>query len=607
MRITTKVIQNNALSNININKILQDKLNNQMSTEKKINRPSDDPVIAIRALRLRTNVSQVTQYYEKNVPDAQSWMKITEDALTTVSSVVTDMIEQCQKGANEKLTSTDRQTILDALTQLKEEVFATGNADYAGRCVFTGFRTDDTLKFTADQKKTYSITEQLDNTAIDQITHIESGNINSINDTNFNTGTIKDITEQNVNSSSVYRMRLSYANVDGELPIISTYDSATNSFKEITKSDGTPITKSVKSENDSPSPYLGIDDDGIVLVKETGELLMGKNIYDRLMQTNDNPTTPVDESEIRLTYQKSNWEKDDLKPEHYFACADTKSKEIVTFSNSNVDSDKVYKLNRSVSTLFDLKLNYTSLGGTAEEIIPTLVDEFPKTGNIDPNKAYLKAGTNELIFGSNIAQGSNYDFSYTTGTTDYNADYLKGIKDKQSIEYDVGLNQTIRVNTTADEVFQHAIGRDVDDMIAAMQETIDMENSVSKINKLVKSGKYSGDDLKYLNNQLDAANKSLTYLKEKTQKMFEGGIAKMQGHLDTVNYATTNCGTRSKKLELIENRLMSQKTNFETLQSDNENADLTEVAIKLSGAELTYQAALMATGKIMQTSLMNYI
>ena len=138
MRITSKVIQNNALSNINTNKILQDKLNNQMSTEKKINRPSDDPVIAIRALRLRTNVSQITQYYEKNAPDAESWMKVTEDALSTVSSVITDMIEQCGKGANEKLTSEDRQTILDALNQLRDEVYATGNADYAGRSVFTG-------------------------------------------------------------------------------------------------------------------------------------------------------------------------------------------------------------------------------------------------------------------------------------------------------------------------------------------------------------------------------------------------------------------------------------------------------------------------------------
>ena len=90
-------------------------------------------------------------------------------------------------------------------------------------------------------------------------------------------------------------------------------------------------------------------------------------------------------------------------------------------------------------------------------------------------------------------------------------------------------------------------------------------------------------------------------------KMFEAGITKMQKHLDTANLAVTNCGTRSKKLELITTRLMSQKTNFETLESENENVDITEVAIQLSSAELTYEAALMATGKIMQTSLMNYI
>ena len=65
MRVTTKVIQGNSIANINNNKVLQDKLNNQMATEKKIVRPSDDPVVAIRALRLRTNVSQVTQYYDE--------------------------------------------------------------------------------------------------------------------------------------------------------------------------------------------------------------------------------------------------------------------------------------------------------------------------------------------------------------------------------------------------------------------------------------------------------------------------------------------------------------------------------------------------------------
>ena len=160
MRITTKIIQNNSLNNINTNKLLQDKLSQQMSTEKKVNRPSDDPIVAIRALRLRTNVNQVTQYYEKNVPDAESWLEVTESALSSMSEVITDMISQCTKGSNEDLTLSDREVILTALKALRDEVYSTGNADYAGRYIFTGYRTDTPLTFTDTEKKEYTITEQ---------------------------------------------------------------------------------------------------------------------------------------------------------------------------------------------------------------------------------------------------------------------------------------------------------------------------------------------------------------------------------------------------------------------------------------------------------------
>ena len=78
MRITNKIMQNNNLANINTNKLLQDRLSTQMSTEKKISRPSDDPVVAIRALRLRSNVTVVTLYYSRNIPDAVSWLNLTE-------------------------------------------------------------------------------------------------------------------------------------------------------------------------------------------------------------------------------------------------------------------------------------------------------------------------------------------------------------------------------------------------------------------------------------------------------------------------------------------------------------------------------------------------
>lgn len=187
----------------------------------------------------------------------------------------------------------------------------------------------------------------------------------------------------------------------------------------------------------------------------------------------------------------------------------------------------------------------------------------------------------------------------------YNDAYLVGNAERQEIEYDVGFNQTIRVNSTADECFQHGIGREVDDLVDAMQNVLDIEAVVAKIKKQMETA--TGADADTLQNQLEAAEKAFTLSKDKCQKLFEHSISAFQGHLDAANLCITNCGTRGSKLELVKNRMQNQKTTFETLKSENEDVDITEVAIQLSSAELTYEAALMATGKVMQTTLLNFI
>ena len=69
----------------------------------------------------------------------------------------------------------------------------------------------------------------------------------------------------------------------------------------------------------------------------------------------------------------------------------------------------------------------------------------------------------------------------------------------------------------------------------------------------------------------------------------------------------TVVGNRGAKLDLIENRLTDQKTTFRTLQSENEDADETEVAVLLSSAQVSYEAALMATSEMIQKTLLNYL
>ena len=543
MRITNKIMQRNNLSNINTNKVLEDKLTSQLSSEKKIIRPSDDPVIAIRALRLRSNVTEVTQYYSKNIPDATSWLKVTEDALSSLSSIITSCQKDCTKGANGDLTSSDRNTILEELKAFSSEIYKTGDADYAGRYVFTGYRTDTSLSFQKQTYMRYQMTEQLNRTAIDTVTHVKQGNIATWTAANFNDPTHNGIVEQQVTESTCYRFRLSYDDLDekGEYRNdMLEYDDGTGALQPIGEPliqyyDTTGALRTISGmtqikSSDVPDPYSSLGDGDVIYVPDTGEILIGKDIYDKLMATKDDPTTgEKDESQILITYQKTEFKAEDLRPQHFFRSA-------------SMEAEKS--------------------GGTL---------------NVDD-----------------------------TSLIRYNESYLDTTLERQSIEYDVGFNTTIRVNSTADECFKLGIGREIDDLVNAMQAVVDLETTIADIEKKI-STTTNAAELTTLQNQLDAANKAFTYQKDIAQKRFEQGITAMQGYLNDTSLAITNNGTRSSKLALIESRLQNQKTTFETLQSQNEDIDITEVAISLESASVTYEAALMATSKIMQNTLLNYL
>lgn len=91
MRITNQMITRNALNNINRNKNNLSRLDEQYSSGKKIQRPSQDPIVAVRALKLRTNLSELNQFLERNIPDARNWMEVTQSALANINKSLTDI------------------------------------------------------------------------------------------------------------------------------------------------------------------------------------------------------------------------------------------------------------------------------------------------------------------------------------------------------------------------------------------------------------------------------------------------------------------------------------------------------------------------------------
>ncbi|MDE7332493.1 MAG: hypothetical protein K2O16_09685 [Lachnospiraceae bacterium] len=545
MRMTNKIMQNNSLYNINNNKILQDKLSTMMSTQKKITRPSDDPIIAIRALRLRTSVSELTQYYEKNAKNADSWLDVTGKALDTATQVLTDISRRANDAANKDRKCEDLKILLDQIKSLKNEFYSTGNVDYAGRYVFTGFRTDTTMSFTEqvekDQTRTnggypnYTIHEQNTIADFDTINYTDVDKLNGLNKNNFMDTNYDNITEQPIRNGDIHRLRMSYDDLKG-------VKDATNDITIEMPGTGQTFTATTVPVGENPDPYKRMLDanennqDLILFVPETGEILFSDTAYSKVETATKAPGAGGTNAEIRVTYDKNTWADGDIRPEHYFACEGT-----------TLDESGNVLMDTSVNPAVPVKINY--------------------------NQEYLTAA---------------------------------GAK-KQAIEYDVGYNQKVQVNTTADEVFSHDLDRDVEDLENALERLEAIDKTFTDMEAQFKSMEDSDPNYDRVKKQYEAASKAYSYERENVHNMFQKMISKAQQYLDDTNVAVTDNGTRSQRLDLISNRLMDQRTTFKTLQSENEDVDIAEVVIQLSSTELTYNAALMATGKIMQTSLMNYI
>ncbi|WPX07821.1 flagellar hook-associated protein FlgL [Anaerocellum danielii] len=141
MRITNNMMVNNFLINLNKNLARLDELQYKMATGKKIRYPSDDPVITARSLRLRTDISEIEQL-QKNVDDATSWVDTTESALADITESLQRIRELAVRGANGTNTKEDMAQIAKEVAQIKQHIIQVGNTNYAGRYIFSGFKTD---------------------------------------------------------------------------------------------------------------------------------------------------------------------------------------------------------------------------------------------------------------------------------------------------------------------------------------------------------------------------------------------------------------------------------------------------------------------------------
>lgn len=141
MRITNNMLINNMVKYIGNNLTRMDRYQSQLATGKKIRVPSDDPVVAARALKLRTDVAEITQY-QRNIKDAQSWLEMTETALNDMGDIFQRLIELATGSTDTTKSEEDLGATEKEVEQLRTQLVNLSNSAYAGRYLFSGYKTD---------------------------------------------------------------------------------------------------------------------------------------------------------------------------------------------------------------------------------------------------------------------------------------------------------------------------------------------------------------------------------------------------------------------------------------------------------------------------------
>ncbi|TRZ36918.1 flagellar hook-associated protein FlgL [Niallia circulans] len=137
MRVTQSMLSANSLRNISSSYNKLNQLSNQVQTGKKITKPSDDPVVAMKGMYYRSSLSEVEQY-KRNLSELYLWMDNSESSMNQASSGLDRVRELLLQGKTDTNGKDERNAIAEEINQIKEDLVNVANTKVNGKYLFHG-------------------------------------------------------------------------------------------------------------------------------------------------------------------------------------------------------------------------------------------------------------------------------------------------------------------------------------------------------------------------------------------------------------------------------------------------------------------------------------
>jgi flagellar hook-associated protein 3 FlgL len=137
-RVTNLTTMQAAQRNLQASATKVARLQDQASSQRAINRPSDDPAGTVESMRVRA-AQRSNNQYARNIDDGKGWLTTIDSTLGRASDIMRRVRDLTVQGANDgAMSPTAKEAIAVELEGLKADLLVQANAKYAGRTVFAG-------------------------------------------------------------------------------------------------------------------------------------------------------------------------------------------------------------------------------------------------------------------------------------------------------------------------------------------------------------------------------------------------------------------------------------------------------------------------------------
>jgi flagellar hook-associated protein 3 FlgL len=141
MRVTDSMMRDGALRGLNANAMGLYALQEQLSSGKALNRPSDDPAQVRQAMKIRDTLTELKQY-TRNIDAANRTVSAADGALGAATELLQRAHELALQGANGTYSPSDRQALALEVEQLAGQMVQVAGTKVADTYIFGGFQTD---------------------------------------------------------------------------------------------------------------------------------------------------------------------------------------------------------------------------------------------------------------------------------------------------------------------------------------------------------------------------------------------------------------------------------------------------------------------------------